>query len=93
VADRQPEAAAVEAQDAAGRLQHEVDGDLGLALAALRGRGEPLEVILHAALERTVEPRREVVALDRAQPGRQPLDDDEDVRADDDAVALGASGG
>jgi hypothetical protein len=93
VADRQADQAALEAQHAARRLEEEVDGHLGCRLPALRRGGDALEVGLEVRRQRAVEPRGQVVAGHRAEAGRQPLDDHQDVRAHDDPATLCAGGG
>jgi len=88
VAHRRADEAALEAQLAAGRLQDEVDVELGLDLPAARRVGQVLEVMLEIAGQRAVEPGGQVVARLDAQRRRPPRDDHEHVRADDRALAL-----
>src|SRR4051812_20635733 len=62
MAPRHADQAVLEAQRPAGRLQDEIDVDLGGDLPVLGGRGHVLEVLLELALQRPVEPGRQVVA-------------------------------
>ena len=88
--DRRAQDAAGQHQLAAGALEDEVDRmDRGVG-----GRvRERLEVDLEPGVQRAVEPGGQVVARLAAEPAGSPVHDDEDRRAQHDAVALGARDG